>query len=816
MSTLNLLDSALPCSDACDTTATTAINGVSVPVNTTTQQLTTFANEAEVTVTALMGAPQHPLHTAEHMQMDIKQYLARPYRYANGVVAGSAGRLLLQVLNANNVPLLQPRISNLTGVFGYRATICVRLEVAANPFTPGVLKLCYYPASQIGGGVGVATGGGTIWNEDLTYASRISMLPGVYLDIIEATSAELRIPWVHPQSYATNIKSPTSYTATSGMWGSLVLFQYLGTDVASGTSLPNWTLWTWLEDVELIAAQPASITTAVPQSGFDVIEKEMNAASQPISRALALANRGLSLLNGVPLLSSLTTRASWLVRAMGRTAASFGWSKPRLDDATQRMYPTANAGEQFHTGTTQAISLGASSDNHTSIMSGFAGTTVDEMAFSYILAHKAAIALGNFTTGDAYGTLKYACQVSPSSMFAQPGAANYSLAMRLTTSPGPNTAGSILFPSPSFWIGQCFDLWRGTFTFTVRVAKTKMHTGRVMLWYIPDIYQTGTSTTPTFISPNFAQELSFLNTIWDLREGNVIEFTVPYTSPNAFTQFQSSTGTFGISIIEPLAGPPTVFTSTPFTVEVHSDLTFAFPTGPLYPPAPYLPQANTIYAPQGADMEALQYCTGETFSSVKQMAARASYTSAAAPKLILDPTPFAGGYSTLTGTPATALTVTSPYMLDYLSCAYVFWRGSLNVHLHTQQSATTINCLSGQLDVSPSTYTSTLGNNKAMLSNVHEHNGYCHINVPWYNANPCAFIRPNVNSVINQYQTGDYQPAAGVAINYSSQIQGSIPLNIGVSAGDDFQFGLFVMPPPLIVPWTASTGWTGSYPGFAF
>lgn len=524
------------------------------------------------------------------------------------------------------------------------------------------------------------------------------------------------------------------------------------------------------------------------------------------------------MLKGVPLLSSFAGTASWAIRALGNTAASFGWSKPRVDTPVKRVYPTANAGEQFHTGATQVISLGASSDNHTAIMDAFAGNKVDEMTFSYILAHKAAIAVGTITTGNTYGVLKYACQISPSAMFAQPGAANYSLAMRIPSSPGPTIAGTILFPSPSFWLGQCFDLWRGSFTFTVRIAKTKMHTGRVMLWYIPDMYQTGTSSAPMFVTPNFSQELSFLNVIWDLREGNVMEFTVPYTSPNAFTQFQASTGSFGISIIEPLAGPPTVSTSVPFTVEVHSDLTFCLPTAPTFPSAPYAYPSATVYAPQSADMESLQYCAGEVFTSVKQMAARASYSVSTTPKLLLDPTPFAGSYTTLTpsGGPYTGMSVNSPYMLDYLSCAYVLWRGSLNVHFHTQQSATTINCLSAQTWISSTTYTNALPNNKAMLSNVHEHNGYCHVNLPWYNANPCAFIRPNTATSIAQYQTGDYQPPMGIAVNYASQVTGTVPLNIGVSSGDDFQFGLFVMPPPLIVPYTASPGWTDSTPAFNY
>lgn len=815
MSTLNPTQAALPCSDVCDITSNGEITGIAVPHTSNKQELTTFVNEAEITLDVRSRFTRNPMHVRDAQAEDLKSYLARPYRYAEGTCTTTFGQLSNFLVNATSMYVYVPRMATLTGSYGYRATFCVRLDVASNPFTPGVLKLSYYPASS-NSNTEIAYSGASYWSHQATYVTPVSQLPGVYLDATEGTSVTLRVPWVHPQSFAHSTNAQLTLATECGIWGTFFLHQYMGVTVAAGTALPTWSLWTWLEDIELVHAAPNATGSASPQAGFDTIEREMMNTSQPVSRMLGLTARALRTVQGIPLISSLAGTALWLTRALGKTAASFGWSKPREVSGNTRVFATTNACEHLHTGTTTAITLGASIDNHLVPMA-FAGTDLDEMSFEYILGHKACIAQGVLNSSDTVNVLKYAADVSPSSAFSQKNAANTCLAIAQTTATGaaPGVTGSVIWPSSLFWLGQCFRYWRGEIVYTIRFAKTKMHTGRVILWFIPDAYSSTkiTGNVPIFTVPNFGQELSLLNVVWDLREGNVMEFAIPYTSPNAFTNFASSIGTFGMCVIEPLSGPPSVSTSVPFLIEVHArNMVFSGPMGPSYAPAPQAPAAAAIYSQSGdvkMDMTATQFCSGETFSSVKQMAARASWVEPATSPFTL-PNPSNYTYTTTVGTgPYTATTINSPTMLDYLGTAFVLWRGSINYHCHTTGSGSTVNSSSIQIGLTSTMPINPAYGNGFMNSVIQEHNGACHASLPYYGANPCSFVRPaSVASVQVFPHTGDVVPE--FQARFMAAANSTANAHVGVSAGDDFQFGLFVMPPPLVLPILGSVGWGAS------
>jgi hypothetical protein len=812
MSTLPLHLSSLPCSDACDITVKGDVSGIAVSDTSTDVALTTFVNEAEICVTSIPHRVKNKFHTVDPEADNLLSYLGRPYRFAEGTCSASAASLSSFVVNGNTMIAYVPRFANLNGAYGFRATFCVRVDVASTPFTPGVLKLCYYPSSTLMG-TEVASAGGLAWSDSFASTTGVSQLPGVYLDMVESTSVTLRIPWVGPQSYAINTRTTGLVGAHAGVWGTVCLNQYMPCLVGTGTSLPTYAIWTWLEDVECVGALPTVVNVSVPQVGFDVIEREMMNTSQPVSKMLGLATRALKTVNNVPLLSSLASNAMWLTRTLGRTAASFGWSKPRDDSGTRRVYATAYAGESHHTGSTVAISLGASVDNCV-MPFALGGTDFDEMSFDYILAHKGAIAKGNLLSTDVSGALKYAANVSPSACFFQLNSANTALSIPQTVATGaaPTVPGSVIEPTSIFWLGQCFRYWRGDLVFTVRMAKTKFHTGRVMLWFLPDIYNTTTiaANKPLMAYPT-TTENSYPNMVWDLREGNVVEFVVPYQSPNLLTSFTSSIGNFGMTVVEPLGGPTAVSATVPYIVEVHArNMVFAGPIGPTYAPAPGLQLSAAIYAQSSSEkmnMDVTAFCSGEVFNSVKQMASRASWQVVSAP---LDmPLPSNYTFMSPTGTgPYTTTPVASGYMLDYLGTAFVFWRGSINIH--TRNIGTSSNGTSIQIGVNPTVPPNIVLGNGCMNSVVSEYNGSCHAALPYYAVNPCSYVRPACGTTYptSTIYTGDVMPEFVARVDVAARLSTTTE-HVGLGAGDDFQFGLYVMPPPLVLPFSGSAGWSG-------
>jgi hypothetical protein len=173
--------------------------------------------------------------------------------------------------------------------------------------------------------------------------------------------------------------------------------------------------------------------------------------------------------------------------------------------------------------------------------------------------------------------------------------------------------------------------------------------------------------------------------------------------------------------------------------------------------------------------------------------------------------PLPSGYlfmvSTGTG-PYTATPVSSGYMLDYLGTAFVFWRGSINIH--TRNIGTSSNGTSIQIGVNPTVPPNVVVGNGCMNSVVSEYNGSCHAALPYYAVNPCSFIRPATSTVYPTatVYTGDVMPEFVARVDVAARLSTTTE-HVGLGAGDDFQFGLYVMPPPLILPLAGSTGWSG-------
>jgi hypothetical protein len=784
-------------------------DGVTLAGGDSVVGLTTFTNYNGVETNAVCCDERHPVY-AYSAADSISSHLSRPTNFSSGALSSATGPLASSVINMGNIATFCPRVNMLNGAYGFRATVCIRVDVSSTPFTQGVLKLAYLPGSTLGFVANpVSSSGGAFWNNALTSLCPVSQCPGVYLDITEANTATLRIPWVSPTEYATFACSGGTALA-AGVWGTFALHQYLPTLLGTGGTMPTFNLWSWLEDVETIGNTPWIVTKAAPQAGYAVMEKEMANTDKPISKFLALTGRAVAALSGVPYISAYTGTAAWLIRALGNTASSFGWSKPRDTTTTHRMMPSNTAAEGLHTGVSPCLTLSAAADNYIVPMP-LAGTGLDEMAFEYLLSIKTAVCTGVFSSVDTESVLKFGAIVSPSAMFYQNWNGLTMATHTITATANASTPGCTIWPSPLFFLGQCFRYWRGDIVFTIRMAKTKMHTGKIRCYFIPESVDTSVPglTTTQFVVPTAALELNYISTVYDLRGDNVFEFVVPYTSPNTFTPFSAGIGTFGI-LVDEVINYPNLVSSIPFAIEVSArNMVFSAPTGPAYAHSLSLPIASTVVAQSGDTLmnntRKLQYCAGETFSSVKQIVARASYVlPSGTAYTVPNVSQYVPTQATGTG-PYTAVAINSCTMLDYIGGMYAYWRGSTNIHVHQTGSSATILNSSIQLTAAGTT-TNPLVTNGYMNSLVQEHAPYAHASVPYYSCTAAQYIRPTTRTPINT-STPLYEMNAKV--NSLANVT-TIGATVGTSAADDFQFGGFICCPPLILPFAATANWTGS------
>jgi hypothetical protein len=748
------------------------------------------------------------------LPQDVRQYLSRPIVFQRGVYSNTTyGQVSTGDISDATVASYFPTLSRLTGSYGWRATIVLRLEIQATPYQSGLLRLGWCPEYRA-----VAA---TTYNP-FAYLTTFSQLPGVVLDINESTSVILRVPFVSSLDYwfLNHGSTTVNQKFDIGTWAIWAL-----TPVSSPTGAlpPNWALWTSIEDVEVIAMAPnnASVTFTTPgpqvvvgdvepspphsQAEPGLLEslplrllsrsnsfrrtvtpqmatgEERAAPTGPISGALALASR-VALFAGmaVPMISSYANPAAWMLRAGSMLASAFGWSKPINTAAVNRVFNTANNYQQNCDAFDTSWNLGLFSDNQVTALSGFAGTDVDEMAIDYIISVPAIINTFNFASTNAVGDVLCNIAISPLAMY-------YQLGTNGLISFGVDAAFTSFLPAPVMYIANCFRYWAGDFKFKFRMAKTKFHSGRLIVAHIP-FYADGNTTV--LAAPVTGTPMNFKSHIWDLKDSNDYEFIVPYTCYRPFARVTDILGSLSITVEQPLMAPSTVVPTIPIIVEVQAMPGFVFgaPMSPNYLPSPIIPK--TVVPQDG--LNKTHYVMGEDIKSVKQLAMRLAMTLQSAYGPIhywFSPT-----YQPNITTP-TSVSYTTVGFSGYFKPLYAYSRGSSRysvLNMNKNQRLAVVLNVDGSYD------------NPSAASQVVEL------------GNPLHFIVPPYN-ITNRMRNTSTDPTAGT-LTYA-QIRPVPVANTTIATtswADDTQFGYFLSTFPLqrrnnaITNTNVDTAWTAA------
>lgn len=499
-----------------------------------------------------------------------------------------------------------------------------------------------------------------------------------------------------------------------------------------------------------------------------------------------------------------------------------------------RVIATGNVAETNVDIPSSTIVLGPLSSNTLRVDPSFASTDVDEMALSYITGQYSQINYGFILTTDAATSVIYASPVSPSAFWFRAGAAK-----PFCNTTGPlnalNATTNCFYPSNVFYAASCFRQWRGSFRFKFTFAKTKFHAGRVMVWYIPtkvSVAFGGTDTLPTVAAPEalggLVQPFGY-SAIFDLKDGNVFEFDVPYVNAMPYADFFANTGSIGISVVDPLLAPTTVATSVGLLVEVKAlpDFEVSVPLGPRYPPI-VCDSASKIRLQAGQLLPTTsgptdQMCVGEKVTSVKQLIMIPVWKStgtlavATVGTFGLPPWWFQGYLA------PTVPAIQSPWPTmsfswgGYFASGYTFVRGGTDYHVYCNVSngagnatATVVLTPQSGNNIAPSAF----GPNNPPTTclprvTTSDLNKGLHIRVPNYLKTARAlvsslygigwqpsFTAPAANStpVVTQ---GDAIPTSYPRLTVVNTTAGVINGIFSRSASDDAQLGQYIGPPYL-------------------
>lgn len=672
------------------------INSLSINAAPETTGVTSFVQEASTCVEANENAVAIGTYVPVNADIqNLTKYFARPVAIANGdLPLGTSGRVFNAAYNnAGNILFNFPNgQARLTGVYGVRATLVFSLQVACTPFHQGVLALSWQYGET---------------DNSITYirsahSAMCTNLPHARLDLSTDTMVQLRVPFLHSLEY---LPINVSNTGLSGApYGTVALNSILPTNAVTGMSPPRYQIYLHLEDLEFFGANPLSSSNIVFQSGKKLapITEEFEKESHPFSSATMALSRSVGWISkGVPMLSSIGGPTSWFLAKAAGAIRAFGFSKPTVVDPMMRMIRNSNILEQNVDVPTAALVVGPFASNTLRVSPRFAATDVDEMSLAYILSNYGQICRFNLDVSNAAGTLMWAALVSPSSMWFRISSA-LPYCNTIPPSFAPASANGFL-PTSMFYYGQMFRFWKGSMKFRFTFGKAKLHGGRVMINYSPfmnnldDVtYLTGNATAGGSVADygSSGPNPFGYSAIFNLRDGNVFEFEVPYISPAPYTPFVSNTGVISMHVVDALQASSVISTNIGVLVEVRAgdDFELANVRTALYPPhigcTPVF-QAGRLLSDSKTDVSELT--VGEVVTSAKQLISIPKMTPislAASTKyqFLIPPWFYQPRASVLTPAPSTQLRESFGFG-GMVACCYAYVRGGTDFHVYPAQDS---------------------------------------------------------------------------------------------------------------------------------
>jgi len=514
-----------------------------------TQQLTQFIDEEVCQAIVRSGGKDHvEQYVDDSVVSNVKSYLSRPQLIQSGAYAADSPQILFSRDISTQFWTQHAHYSKVLGAYGMRATTCFKLVVAATPYHSGILRMCFSPFDM--------EFGSRSFN-----ATQFSQMPGVDLNLSDSTSCEFRVPFIHYYNYfmVNNL--------SGGTLGKIFLTAYTPMLVAPGGSSVPYTLYWWLEDVELIGAFPATVSgtyVAAQQFILDEIRPRIvdqslaiTAREQKVKPASfsAILSSGASAAKYVgkliPSLSMYTGPTAWFMRQASGVAASFGWAKPQQTDAITRMRRTYGNYHHNIDGFDTSYNMGATVDTQLA-PTMFGGTDIDEMSIGYLTSIYSRISMRTIQTTQPQDSIIFHTELRPYDLVDNDSA----LAFRSV--------------STLAMLQNCFLYWRGGLKFRFKMAKTKFHTGRLIIGYIP-------RNAAGDLVPSAATTMDYKSVVWDLRQSDYIEFECPFIVPTAYLPYNISAGQLFVKVLDPLVAPDVVSGTVAMVVEVAGgeDIEFA-------------------------------------------------------------------------------------------------------------------------------------------------------------------------------------------------------------------------------------------------
>jgi len=438
----------------------------------------------------------------------------------------------------------------LQNFLGLRADLVVRVQVNAQPFHAGRLMLSWTPFLNSLG----ASRKYYYTDPTPSFLTCISGNPRVEIDLSTTTEATMTIPFVSPFLYY-NLVTGTGDIGTF----QLIVYSPL-VDLVSGGNI-DYTIWVNMTNVR--TEFPTGMLTSIAQVGEEGKQQQKQGF---VTRQAEAYSTIMEPLTKIPGVGQLIGYAKSGVDALHAVAATHGWSKP-LNPADMQLFKQAPSRFMCNSdGSDMATNLGLTSQNEIEHLQSLFRTDSDEMSVDYVARTYNYVGRFDWRKGDSPTTVLYNHVVSPTAWFAKIGVTGLSI---------PHL----------YFAASNFVLWRGGMNVKLKFVKTKFHSGRIRIIYVPGFFG-------GILPANFETDANY-STVVDIRSDTDVEFNVPYVATVPWLHINSTPwvtnfnqthacGSIVVEVLNELVNTSTVSDTIEVIVEVCAaeDIEFAIPIVP--------------------------------------------------------------------------------------------------------------------------------------------------------------------------------------------------------------------------------------------
>lgn len=366
-----------------------------------------------------------------------------------------------------NSPIVVDKLKNYQY---FKADIEIEVKINAQPFLQGALMLVYNPYYDQTG---------DFRRKGTRFLASQTSCPYKIVSIEEGNSLKLICPYA-------NIYDMFDLSNSDNQFGTVFLYTFSKLVGPESPVTAKYTVFARFVNPQFFVPTHKDVISSARDSfeirrlkarGYYVAQSDVQPAAAkdtgevevagPVSKIAGGVSMVADVLSCVPVIGNVASTVAWVSRAIGKTAATLGWSKPTsIQPQTKSVLKPAQT--LIHTeGHDDATTLALIQDNGID-GSSFIPETKDEMSLAYIFGrpnyfHRQEVPASMF----AKRQLITAWEVSPFSRYQHDDAGNLFL-------------GSFAFSS------MMGTLWRGTIHYDIMVIKTPYHQGRFAVVFLPE------------------------------------------------------------------------------------------------------------------------------------------------------------------------------------------------------------------------------------------------------------------------------------------------------------------------------------------